>query len=68
VTAADARRLRADRETCIGSGNCARVAPQVFDQDDDGRVVVLPDVDLDGAAAAIESAAEGCPIGALTFD
>ncbi|MFG2045484.1 ferredoxin [Dactylosporangium sp. NPDC048998] len=34
-------RVRADLDRCVGSGNCALALPQVFDQDDDGLVVVL---------------------------
>ena len=31
-------RVNADRESCIGSGQCVLDAPDVFDQDDDGVV------------------------------
>lgn len=41
-------RIAADRELCIQAGNCVMVAGEVFDQDDDGIVVVL--VDTDGGA------------------
>lgn len=29
-----------DRSRCIGAGHCVRHAPDVFDSDNDGRVVV----------------------------
>jgi len=62
-----ARQLGTDRETCIGSGNCVQLAPAVFDQDDDGRVALVPGGDPDAAAAAVERAVAGCPVGALRW-
>jgi ferredoxin len=59
-------RVAADRDVCIGSGNCVLTAPTVFDQDEDeGLVVVLAtDVeprDVDDAREAVAR----CPSGAL---
>jgi ferredoxin len=34
-------RITVDAERCIASGHCVRVAPDVFDQDDDGIVLLL---------------------------
>jgi ferredoxin len=57
--------VAADRDVCIGSGNCVLTAPEVFDQDDDGLVVVLVD-DVDPARAeAVRQAVAHCPSGAL---
>ena len=36
-------KVHADREVCIQAGNCVMVAERLFDQDDDGIVVVLVD-------------------------
>ena len=36
-------KVHADRDVCIQAGNCVMVADSVFDQDDDGIVVVLVD-------------------------
>jgi ferredoxin len=36
-------KVQADRDVCIQAGNCVMVADAVFDQDDDGIVVVLVD-------------------------
>jgi ferredoxin len=58
-------RVVADREVCIGSGNCVYCAPAVFDQDDEGLVVLLTaevgpqDVDV------VRDAVAHCPSGAL---
>jgi ferredoxin len=58
-------RLSADREICIGSGNCVRLAPAVFDQDDDGRVALVSGGDPDSVAADVDMAVAACPVGAL---
>lgn len=62
------RQLGTDRETCIGSGNCVRLAPTVFNQDDDGRVALLPGGDPDTLADDVELAVGGCPVGALWWE
>ena len=58
--------VRVDHDKCIGSGQCVRVAGQVFDQDiEDGRVIVLqddPDASLDHE---VELAAKLCPARAI---
>jgi ferredoxin len=64
-----APRLHLDRETCIGSGNCVRVAEAVFDQDDDdGRVVLVDGADVAAHAEQVELAVAGCPVAALWFE
>jgi ferredoxin len=57
--------LHADREVCIGSGNCVRVAEHVFDQDDDGRVRLIEGADPAAHADDVDLAVAGCPVGAL---
>ena len=58
-------KIEADRDVCIAAGNCVMVADAVFDQDDDGIVVVLadevPDDELDHAREAVKL----CPSEAL---
>ena len=58
-------RIRADRDRCVGSGQCVLAAPTVFDQSEDGLVrlrehVVTPD-DHD----AVYQAEEICPSRAI---
>ncbi|ALJ21952.1 hypothetical protein AOA12_19460 [Microbacterium sp. No. 7] len=36
-------RITADRATCMGSGQCVFTDPDAFDQDDDGKVIVVRD-------------------------
>ena len=58
-------KIEADRDVCIGAGMCVMNAEEVFDQGDDGIVVVLevevPPEHADAAARAVA----GCPSGAL---
>jgi ferredoxin len=62
-------RVEADRETCVGSGNCVYFAPTVFDQDDrDGLVVVLVESPEPALRAATRTAALNCPVGAISVD
>ena len=58
-------RVTANRDVCIGAGMCVMNAPEVFDQDDDGVVVVLEaEVPQEHEAAAARAVAS-CPSGAL---
>ncbi|HEY1738841.1 MAG TPA: ferredoxin [Acidimicrobiia bacterium] len=56
--------IRIDRDTCMGSGNCAFWAPGVFDLDDDGIAVVLDPTAADDDK--IIMAAQGCPTQAIS--
>jgi ferredoxin len=59
-------KVAADRNVCIGSGNCVLTAPQVFDQDDDEGLVVLLTANVDPQDAdAVREAVAHCPSGAL---
>jgi ferredoxin len=56
-------RLEIDRDLCIGSGTCVRLAPAVFALDDEEMAVVL-----DPGAADISKlrlAGEACPTEAI---
>ena len=58
-------KIEADRERCIGAGMCVMATEAVFDQDDDGIVVVLEaEVPAEHADAATRAVAS-CPSGAL---
>lgn len=53
-------------DACVGAGQCALVAPDVFDQDDDG-IVILLESDPQGAdRTAAARAARLCPARAIT--
>lgn len=55
-----------DSASCVGAGQCALTAPEIFDQDDDGIVVVLAETVTDGDAAL--QAAQLCPARAITVN
>ena len=58
-------KVEANRNVCIGAGMCVVNAEEVFDQGDDGIVIVLEvDVPPEHADAAARAVA-GCPSGAL---
>jgi ferredoxin len=60
-------RITADPQACVGSGQCVLAAPAVFDQDDDGIVVLRTDhLDDRSAAARIHDAVALCPSRALS--
>jgi ferredoxin len=61
-------RLIADREACVGSGQCALAAPNVFDQSDaDGRVLVTTEHPDPADEPAVLVAVESCPARALSY-
>ena len=58
--------LKADRGTCIGAGMCVMTDSAVFDQDDDGIVVLL--AEDPGVDEKVRAAVDACPSGALSLD
>jgi ferredoxin len=61
-------RIKADRDVCIGAGNCVLAAENVFDQDDDATVVVLQESPVGSDADAARNAVGSCPSGALSIE
>lgn len=60
-------RIQADRNVCIGSGNCVLTAADVFDQDEEAILMLLPDTPLAGQEPRVRDAVAGCPPGALSI-
>jgi ferredoxin len=60
-------RISVDREICASAGTCVFTAPDVFDQDDEGIVVVLQTEPPTEAEARARKAVDHCPSGALTL-
>jgi ferredoxin len=58
-------KISADRDVCISAGNCVMAADAVFDQDEDGIVVVLVDDVPDGEEDHAREAVKLCPSQAL---
>jgi len=59
--------VSAERSRCVGAGHCLLSSPAVFDQDDEGVVVVLDGTPPESELAAVRQAAELCPSGAVRF-
>ncbi|AJE81053.1 MULTISPECIES: ferredoxin [Streptomyces] len=56
-----------DHDKCIGAGQCALIAPEVFDQRvEDGLSVLLVEDPGADQYEAVREAAEMCPLGAIT--
>ncbi len=60
--------LKADFEACQGYANCVDAAPEVYDIDDDGVVVLLKEEISDQERTRNEEAARSCPVRALTIE
>ncbi|MFC7935627.1 ferredoxin [Streptomyces sp. NPDC057387] len=71
MTSADkargAGKVGADRDRCVGAGQCVLAAPAVFDQDEDGLVLVLDEEPSASCAQAVRAAVRACPSGALAL-
>lgn len=60
--------VRIDRTTCIGTANCAKLAPEFFVLDDE-RIVTFRDPPGDVPAERVVEACDVCPVDALSaFD
>ncbi|ROP27508.1 ferredoxin [Couchioplanes caeruleus] len=59
-------RITADRDICVGAGNCVLTLPRVFDQDDEGLVKVLDPDPADAPEDLLDQAVARCPSGAIT--
>ncbi|MEV0182269.1 ferredoxin [Streptomyces sp. NPDC050625] len=54
-----------DRDVCIGAGQCALAAPNVFTQDDDGYSMLVPGKEDGAGDPMVRDAARACPVGAI---
>ncbi|WP_188540214.1 ferredoxin [Kocuria dechangensis] len=62
-------RVSVDRSRCCGAGQCAALAPAVFDQhDDDGVVVLLDPAPPEAVHEAVREAALACPAAAILLE
>jgi ferredoxin len=59
--------VHANVRICEGFANCLMAAPDLFDLDDDDKVVILQG-ELDASERArVEEAIRSCPVSALTM-
>lgn len=56
-----------DRRLCEDNGICVGAAPQVFDIDAKGRLVVLDESPVEALRASVEEAALFCPVQAISI-
>lgn len=57
--------IRIDRTTCIGTANCAKVAPEIFVLDDE-RIVTFVVPPADAPPDRVVEACDVCPVDALS--
>ena len=60
-------RIEVDRERCVGSGACEALAPDVFEVDDDGVLVVHRSEPADDELSDVQDAVQACPTRALSL-
>lgn len=61
-------RVIVDMTKCCGAGQCVRAAPKVFDQGDDGLVVLLDETPPKELHTAVREAVMLCPSGTIRAD
>ena len=61
-------KIHVDRQKCTGLGICESLAPDVFEIDDDGDLVLKTDQVPDGQQPDVEAAVDGCPTEALRLE
>ncbi|MCX4911483.1 ferredoxin [Streptomyces sp. NBC_00878] len=58
-------RVSTDNDKCVGAGQCAMLIPDVFDQGDDGIVVLLQKEPAEDVHDDVRQAAVLCPSGSI---
>ncbi|WP_328761755.1 ferredoxin [Streptomyces sp. NBC_00272] len=61
------QRIDIDTSVCIGAGQCALTAPDVFTQDDDGFSQVLPGREDGNGSPLLREAVRACPVAAISI-
>ena len=61
-------RVIVDTDKCCGAGQCCLLAPKVFDQQDDGKVILLDPTPPQPLQAAVREAAVVCPGAAIRVE
>ena len=60
-------KARVDGDVCIGCGACAGTCPDIFELDGDVSTVKVDEIP-EAQQQCAETAAENCPVGAITLD
>jgi ferredoxin len=61
------KKIVVDRNRCTGLGMCEAAAPDVFEIQPDGSMVVLCEHPSDDQMDAVQEAVDGCPTEALSL-
>lgn len=61
-------KVHVDEAKCVGAGQCVLAAPEIFDQRDDGIVILLDATPPAALHAAARKAAKLCPALAITIE
>ncbi|MFE9471911.1 ferredoxin [Streptomyces griseofuscus] len=54
-------KISIDADKCCGAGQCVLVAPEIFDQDEEGIVILLDPEPSDELRDAVEDSIAICP-------
>lgn len=57
-----------DKDLCQDHGQCVFAAPDVFELDDEGHLVVLAEEPDESLRTAVEDAADVCPVQAIRIE
>ena len=60
-------KIKVDFDLCESNALCEAMAPEVFELDDDDRLVYVAEPD-DGLIDAVEEAARACPVQAIFLE
>jgi ferredoxin len=58
-------KVTVDRTKCTGLGICEALAPEVFEVDENGDLLLLTEIVDDARLGDVRAAIEGCPTEAL---
>lgn len=61
-------KITVDLKKCRGYGNCIEFAPDYFDLDDGGRVIMLQELASDADLERVARAARSCPVKAIQIE
>ena len=63
-----ATKIKVDFDACEANALCEAFAPDVFEVDDDGSLLVLEEKPDESRRGELQEAVDGCPTGALSIE